>query len=65
MAPEFKNSGVSLDDQRVLIGIANVLQGKSINATDTKVLKMSQEILIDLLPNIKAFDSDSPKTLLA
>ncbi len=60
MTPEFKNSGVALDDQRALLGITNVPQGKSINATDTKVLKKSQENLIDLLPNIKAFDSDSP-----
>lgn len=62
--PEFKNSLVVLDDQRVLIGIANKLQGESMNATDTKVIEKSKDILKDLLPNVKAYDSDSPKTML-
>lgn len=62
--PEFKNSLVVLDDQRILIGIANKLQGESMNATDSKVIQKSKDILTDLLPNIKAYDSDSPKTML-
>ncbi|GIN21579.1 hypothetical protein J1TS3_27130 [Siminovitchia fordii] len=61
---EFKNSLVVLDDQRILIGIGNKLQGESMNATDPKVIQKSKELLMDLLPNIKAFDSDSPKTML-
>lgn len=62
--PEFENSLVVLDDQRTLIGIANKMQGASMNSTDTEVLEKSKQLLIDLLPNIKAFDSDSPKTML-
>lgn len=62
--PEFENSLVVLDDQRVLIGIANKIQGESMNATDPAVLEKSKELLRELLPNVKAFDSDSPKTLL-
>lgn len=62
--PEFENSLVVLDDQRVLIGIANKIQGESMNSTDSAVLEGSKELLLDLLPNIKAYDSDSPKTLL-
>lgn len=62
--PEFKNSLVVLDDQRILIGIGNKLQGESMNATDSKVIQKSKDLLLELLPNIKAYDSDSPKTLL-
>ncbi|VEF46319.1 family 1 extracellular solute-binding protein [Bacillus freudenreichii] len=61
---EFKNSLVVLDDQRVLIGVGNKLQGESMNSTDSKVIQKSKDLLIDLLPNIKAYDSDSPKTML-
>lgn len=62
--PAFENSLVVLDDQRNLIGIANKLQGESMSATDPDVLEKSKELLMELKPNIKAFDSDSPKTLL-
>lgn len=62
--PEFKNSIVVVDDMRGLIGMANQMQGKSMNETDPAVLEKSKQMLKELLPNIKAFDSDSPKTLL-
>lgn len=62
--PEFKNSLVVLDDQRVLIGVGNKLQGESMNSTDSKVIQKSKDLLVELLPNIKAYDSDSPKTML-
>ncbi len=62
--PEFKNSLVVLDDSRSMIGFMNMLQGKSINETDPDVLEKSKQKLIELLPNIKAFDSDSPKTMM-
>ncbi|USG67627.1 spermidine/putrescine ABC transporter substrate-binding protein [Brevibacillus ruminantium] len=64
LKPEFKDSLVVLDDSRSMIGIANQMQGKSLNETDPAVLEKSKEFLRQLLPNIKAFDSDSPKTLL-
>ncbi|MFD1705989.1 spermidine/putrescine ABC transporter substrate-binding protein [Siminovitchia sediminis] len=62
--PEFKNSLVVLDDQRVMMGIANKMQGESMSSTDPEVIEKSKELLIDLLPNIKAFDSDTQKTML-
>ncbi|MGO0062696.1 polyamine ABC transporter substrate-binding protein [Brevibacillus fluminis] len=62
--PEFVNNLVVLDDQRTLIGIANKMQGKSMNDTDPAVLKKSLDFLLALKPNIKAFDSDSPKNML-
>lgn len=62
--PEFKNSLVVLDDQRVMIGVALKKLGYSINTTDPEILAKAQDELKKLMPNIKAFDSDSPKTLL-
>ncbi|GIN95596.1 hypothetical protein J6TS1_14660 [Siminovitchia terrae] len=62
--PEFKNSLVVLDDQRIMLGIANKMQGESMSSTDPKVIEKSKELLIDLLPNVKAFDSDTQKTML-
>lgn len=62
--PELKQQLVVLDDSRSMIGLANIMQGKSINETDSAVLQKSKQLLIDLKPNVKAFDSDSPKTLL-
>ncbi|MFS0647005.1 ABC transporter substrate-binding protein, partial [Siminovitchia sp. 179-K 8D1 HS] len=62
--PKFKNSLVVLDDQRVMLGIANKIQGESMSSIDPKVIEKSKELLVDLLPNIKAFDSDSQKTML-
>lgn len=62
--PEFKNSLVVLDDPRVMIGVALQKNGYSINTKDPKELEKAKEDLIKLMPNIKAFDSESPKTLL-
>jgi spermidine/putrescine transport system permease protein len=62
--PEFKNSLVVLDDQRIIIGMALKKLGYSINTTDPKALAEAKAELEKLTPNIKAFDSDSPKTLL-
>lgn len=62
--PEFKNALVVPDDMRSLIGVANKVQGRTLNETDPKALKESKKLLEELQPNIKAYDSDSPKTLL-
>ncbi|WP_251862326.1 extracellular solute-binding protein [Clostridium sp. Marseille-Q2269] len=60
----FKNSMVILDDPRIMIGLALQKNGYSINTRNPKELKKAKEDLIKLMPNVKAFDSDSPKTLL-
>lgn len=62
--PELKNSLVVLDDQRAIIGAALKTLGHSMNEKDEKVLEQAKEKLKTLVPNIKAYDSDSPKTLL-
>ena len=61
---EFKNSIVVLDDQRAIIGMALQKNGYSINDTNLDHLNQAKNDLIALQPNIKAYDSDSPKTLL-
>lgn len=62
--PEFKNNLVVLDDQRTIIGAMLAMEGYSQNSTDEKELEAAKTKLMELKPNIKAFDSDSPKTLL-
>ncbi|ENK1243673.1 extracellular solute-binding protein [Clostridium botulinum] len=61
---QFKNSLVILDDPRVMIGLALQKNGYSINTKNSKELQKAKEDLIKLMPNVKAFDSESPKTLL-
>lgn len=59
--PEYKNSLVVLDDQRMLIGLAALSLGYSINETDPAKLAEIKAKLIEMKPNIKIFDSDTPK----
>ena len=62
--PKYKNNIVLLEDQRIVIGAALQALGYSINDTDTNHLEEAYNFLIDLKKNVKAFDSDSPKTFL-
>lgn len=62
--PEFKNNLVVLDDVRSIVGTMLAMLGYSQNSTDEKELEEAKQKLLELKPNIKAFDSDSPKTLL-
>jgi len=62
--PEFKNSLTVLDDERVMIGMTLKMLGYSLNETNPVALQKAQEALIKLQPNIKSYDSDSPKTSL-
>lgn len=59
--PRFKNSLVVLDDERALIGIALKKLGYSLNETDPARLEQARAELLKLRPNIKSFNSDSPK----
>jgi spermidine/putrescine transport system permease protein len=61
---KYKNSIVALNDERALIGIALKKLGYSMNETDPLKLQQAQDELTKLRPNIKLFDSDSPKTSL-
>ena len=59
---KYKNNIVLLDDQRIVIGIALMALGYNMNETDPVALKKAEEWLLKLKKNIKAYDSDSPKT---
>jgi spermidine/putrescine transport system permease protein len=61
---EFKNSLTILDDERAIIGITLKKLGYSINETSPEALAKAKEELKKLQPNVKAYDSDSPKTSL-
>lgn len=62
--PEFKNSLTVLDDERVIIGMTLKMLGYPLNETNPVALQKAKEALIKLQPNIKSYDSDSPKTSL-
>jgi spermidine/putrescine-binding protein len=56
---------VFLDDSRIVIGLTLLTLGYDINTTDPAQLEQARVKLKELVPNIKLFDSDSPKTALA
>ncbi len=62
--PEFANSLVVLDDFRAVIGITAKSLGYSLNTIDDAELAEVGKALETLKPNIKLYDSDSPKTAM-
>jgi spermidine/putrescine-binding protein len=62
--PEFAGKVVLPDDAREVIGIALKTLGYSKNSTDPAELARAKAKLKRLAPNVKAYNSDSPKTLL-
>ena len=61
---EYKNNIVLLDDQRLVIGMALQACGYDMNETNIEKIKDGKNWLLKLNRNVKAFDSDSPKTFL-
>ena len=64
LKPEYKNNIVLIDDQRIMIGMALQANGYDMNEVDDEKLNIAKKWLLSLNKNIKAFDSDSPKTFL-
>lgn len=62
--PKYKNNIVLIDDQRIIIGMALQSLGYDVNEVDSDKLIKAKEWLLKLKKNVKAFDSDSPKTFL-
>jgi spermidine/putrescine-binding protein len=62
--PEYAGRMVFLDDSRSVIGETLLTLGYDVNTTDPKQLEEAKNKLAELVPNIKVFDSDSPKTAL-
>jgi len=63
-SPEYEGRIVAVDDNRVVIGMALLTLGYDVNSTDEAQLEEAKQKLIELMPNIRTFDSDSPKTPL-
>ncbi|NWG08482.1 MAG: spermidine/putrescine ABC transporter substrate-binding protein [Chloroflexi bacterium] len=62
--PEYAGRMVFLDDSRVVIGLTLLTLGYDVNTTDPAQLAEAKAKLAELIPNVKVFDSDSPKTAL-
>ncbi|PKN90806.1 MAG: ABC transporter permease [Chloroflexi bacterium HGW-Chloroflexi-6] len=62
--PEYAGRMVFLDDSRVTIGFTLLTLGYDPNTKDPAQLEEAKVKLLELIPNVKLFDSDSPKTAL-
>lgn len=62
--PEFKGKVVLLDDEREVLGMVLSVLGYDKNSTDPAQLEEAKAKFSELLPNVRLFDSDSPKTAL-
>ena len=62
--PEYAGRIVLLDDSRVIIGMTLLTLGYDVNTTDKAQLEEAKNKLAELIPGVKLFDSDSPKTAL-
>jgi spermidine/putrescine transport system substrate-binding protein len=62
--PEFKDRVVMLDDEREVLGMVLQTLGYDKNSTDPAQLEEAKAKLLELMPNVRLFDSDSPKTAL-
>ncbi|MBI1794831.1 MAG: spermidine/putrescine ABC transporter substrate-binding protein [Chloroflexi bacterium] len=62
--PEYAGKMVFLDDSRATIGATLLTLGYDVNTKDPAQLDQAKAKLKQLVPGIKLFDSDSPKTAL-
>ena len=62
--PKYRNELVLIDDQRIIIGMALLANGFDMNSVNDQELEIAKNWLLKLKPNIKAYDSDSPKNFL-
>lgn len=62
--PEFENSLVVADDMRFILGAMLAVEGFDANSEVESEIQQAGERMKELVPNIKAYDGDSPKTLL-
>lgn len=62
--PEYAGKMVFLDDSRAVIGATLLTLGYDVNTKNPAELDEAKVKLAELVPNIKLFDSDSPKTAL-
>ena len=63
-SPDYNGKLVMLDDEREVIGMVLNVLGYDRNTTNEAELDAAKAKLLELMPNIRVFDSDSPKTSL-
>ena len=61
---KYKNEIVLIDDQRIIIGMGLLANGYNMSSINEEELMHVKEWLLNLKPNLKAYDSDSPKNFL-
>lgn len=62
--PDYKGKIVLLDDYRIVIGMALQRLGYDMNDANEEHLMEAKNWLLQIKDNIKAFDSDSPKSFI-
>ncbi len=62
--PAYKGRMVSIDDSRAIIGVTLLTLGFDVNTTDPAQLDQAKQKLLQFMPNVVKWDSDSPKTEL-
>jgi spermidine/putrescine-binding protein len=62
--PEFAGKIVLLDDERQVIGMALLALGHSPNTTDPAELEEAKQLMLELVPGVRLFDSDTPSTAI-
>jgi spermidine/putrescine-binding protein len=62
--PDYAGKIVLLDDERQVIGAALLALGYSPNTTEPAELEQAKQLLLELAPRVRLFDSDTPSTAL-
>jgi len=60
--PAYKNKLLLLNDMREVFSMGLKVLGYSINSTDENQIRAAYEKLAELMPNVRVFDAESPKT---
>lgn len=55
--PSLKGQIVMLDDQRIILGLGNVLNGKEFNSTNEADIQAAKATMEKIIPNVKLFQS--------
>jgi spermidine/putrescine-binding protein len=62
--PAYAGRIVLLDDERQIIGAALLALGYSPNTTDPDELEEAKQLMLELVPGVRLFDSDTPSTAM-
>lgn len=60
--PAYKNKLLLLNDMREVFSMSLKVLGYAINTTDEHQIRAAYEKLAELMPNVRVFDAESPKT---